>query len=241
MLDANGGDWKIQSRPNRVCHHAADPAGSPIPSVQMTNPHSQSTSISQGATDPNAQGSPAVVARRLIHKGRKFDFEMLTIHRPDGSHLEREIVRHPGAVVVVPLTDDGLIVLIRNFRISLSEKIWECCAGTLESGEDPAICAGRELIEETGYRAASIESIGWFYTTPGMTDERMHAFIAKGLTHIGQDLEDDESIEVETFPVAKVFDMIDRGELRDAKSMTALLVAHRRGMLSNMLQSNGVH
>ncbi len=166
---------------------------------------------------------------------------MLSVHRPDGSLLEREIVRHPGAVVVVPVTDDGRIVLIRNFRISLSEKIYECCAGTLEPGEDPAVCAGRELIEETGYRAATIEPLGWFYTTPGMTDERMHAFIAKGLTHVGQDLEDDESIEVETFPADKVFEMIDRGELRDGKSMTALLVAHRRGMLSTELESNGVH
>jgi ADP-ribose pyrophosphatase len=94
------------------------------------------------------------------------------------------------------------------------------------------VCAGRELIEETGYRAANIRSLGWFYTTPGLTDERMHAFAATGLVHVGQDLEDDETIDVEAVEPARVLGMIGSGEMRDAKSMLAVLLADRAGLLA---------
>jgi ADP-ribose pyrophosphatase len=149
--------------------------------------------------------------------------------------MEREIVRHPGAVVVVAVKGTGAaaeVVLIRNFRISVEQRLWECCAGTLEPGEDPAVCAGRELIEETGYRAGRIIAIGWFYTTPGLTDEKMYAFVATDLTHVGQDLEDDETIEVECVSAAEAIRMVERGDIRDGKSIAALLMAERRGLLS---------
>jgi ADP-ribose pyrophosphatase len=145
--------------------------------------------------------------------------------------VDREVVRHPGAVCIVPVLDDGRIVMIRNFRNAPEELVWEVCAGTLEKDEEPAACAGRELIEETGYKAATITGLGWFYTTPGLTDERMHAFIATGLTHVGQALEEDESIRVEPLPAARVLGMIDSGELRDGKSIAAILMAVRRGCI----------
>ena len=173
---------------------------------------------------------PRIIDRRTIHRGRKFDFDLLTVTQ-GGKQSTREVVRHPGAVVIVPMLDDGRLVLIRNFRVSLGERLWECCAGTIEPPEDPVVCASRELIEETGYRAATLTPLGWFYTTPGLTDERMHAYFATGLTHIGQDLEDDEAILVEAVPVAQAFEMIDSGELRDAKSMLAILLAERAGRL----------
>lgn len=158
---------------------------------------------------------------------------MVGVKRPCGSILEREIVRHPGAVVVVAVRDDGGLVLIRNFRISVEQRLLECCAGTLEAGEDPAVCAGRELIEETGYRAERIAPLGagWFYTTPGLTDEKMYAFVATGLTHVGQDLEDDESIEVEIVAADRAIRMVESGEIRDGKTVAALLLAERRGLL----------
>ncbi len=176
---------------------------------------------------------PTVIARRTIHRGRKFDFESLSVRRPTGQVQDREIVRHPGAVVVIPVLDDGRIVLIRNFRISVERRLWECCAGTLEPPEDPAVCAGRELIEETGYQAGRIDPLGWFYTTPGLTDEKMHAFVASRLVHVGQRLEDDESIEVVCVPRAETLGMIDRGEIRDGKTIAAILLAERRGMLAS--------
>lgn len=188
-----------------------------------------------------------ILTHRTIHHGRKFDFEMVRIERAGRKPIDREMVRHPGAVVVVPILPDGRIVLIRNTRWALSSKhadgtssgpevLWECCAGTIEKlpgggTEDPALCAPRELIEETGYRAGKLTSLGWFYTTPGMTDERMHAFAATDLVHVGQKLEEDESIQVESLTVARVWEMIDSGELRDAKSMLAIMLAARRGLL----------
>lgn len=182
-------------------------------------------------TESGSEQAPRVVSRRTIHKGRRFDFEIIAVRRPGGSVIEREVVRHSGAVVVVPVTDDGRLVLIRNHRVAVGETLWECCAGTLEAGEDPAVCAGRELAEETGYSAGRIESLGWFYTTPGLTDERMHAFLATDLRFVGQDLEDDETIDVELVSTARAMEMIDRGELRDGKSLVALLIAARRGLL----------
>ncbi len=169
--------------------------------------------------------------RRLIHKGRKFDFEMVNVRLPSGRTVEREVVRHPGAVLIVPVLADNRVVLIRNYRIALGDTLFECPAGTLEPPEPPETCASRELIEETGYRAATMIPLGWFYTTPGLTDEKMFAYVAKDLTSVGQDLQDDECITVSPVPVDTAFAMIDRGEIADAKSMLALLLARRRGLI----------
>jgi len=169
--------------------------------------------------------------RRLIHRGKKFDFESVRFVGRDGREIVREMVRHPGAVVVVPIFADGRVGLIRNRRFTVGRSLWELPAGTLEAGEPPAECARRELQEETGYDAGSIEPLGRFYTTPGMTDELMHAFAATSLTHVGRRLEEDEDIEVEPTPASEALALVDSGELMDAKSMLGLLLARRRGLL----------
>lgn len=189
---------------------------------------------------------PAVTERTTLHRGKKFDFEMLTVARPSGRVLQREIVRHPGAVVVVPVLSTGRskeVVLIRNYRIAVERPLVECCAGTIErertqsggfgKSEDPALCARRELIEETGYRAGKLSSLGpgWFYTTPGLTDEQMFAFLAEDLEHVGQKLEEDESIEVVRVPAHDAVRMAVDGTIRDAKSMLAILLAQQAGAL----------
>lgn len=181
----------------------------------------------------SASADPKVIGRHVIYSGRKFDFEQLIVRRPNGTTMQREVVRHPGAVVVVAILDNHSLVLIRNYRIAVGERLLECCAGTLEPPEPPRVCAKRELIEETGYRAAKITPLGagWFYTTPGLTNEKMYAFAATGLTHVGQKLEEDESIDVEIVPVAKALDMIATGKMRDAKSMLAIMLAERAGLL----------
>lgn len=177
---------------------------------------------------------PQVRERRLIHSGRKFDFVEVDLDAPGGRTITRQMVEHPGAVCVCAVleTDDGpAVVFIRNERFSVGETLLELCAGTLEAGEDPAACAGRELIEETGYEAREIVALGSFFTTPGMTNERMYAFCATGLTHVGQRLEEDEAIEVEIVPAARAMEMLDAGELADAKSIVTLVRAMRRGLL----------
>lgn len=173
-------------------------------------------------------------SRRLIHKGRKFDFEMVSVQRPSGRVIEREVVRHPGAVVIVPILPDGRVVAIRNYRIAVGQRLTEFPAGTLEPPESPATCAARELIEETGYEAATLAPLGWFHTTPGLTDEKMYAFAATSLKHIGQRLEEDEDIQVVTIATSEALAMLDQGATggwSDAKSMLALLLAERAGFL----------
>lgn len=191
---------------------------------------------------------PRIISERPIHRGSRFDFVTLTIQRPSGRTLDRDIVRHPGAVVVVPLLNQPgkgpCVVLIRNYRIAIGESLVECCAGTIERArkpeggfgiaEDPEHCARRELIEETGYQASVMRSLGWFYTTPGLTDEQMFAFVATGLTHVGQKLEEDETIEVDVVPVQEALGMIGDGRIRDAKSIVALTLAERGGYLRNV-------
>jgi 8-oxo-dGTP pyrophosphatase MutT (NUDIX family) len=207
-----------------------------------------------------------VIGRRTLVPGPKYTYDELTIRSAAGKQRTRTVVTHPGAVVVVPVLDDGRLVLIRNFRVALeSAGAWvlEFCAGTLDKpGEDPVACAGRELIEETGYSAgaggvipllqgetsggAGSSGSGWpsgagyFYTTPGLTSERMYPFVATRLTHVGQALEDDETIETVVMTPAEVWAVVDAAgggnggpsrTLMDAKSIVALTLATRRGFV----------
>lgn len=144
----------------------------------------------------------------------------------------REIVRHPGAVVILPLLEDGRVVMIRNHRIAVGGWVLELPAGTIERGEAAAACAARELEEETGRRAGELVELGSFLTTPGMTDELMHAFVALRCEETRASLDPDERIEVEVVTQRGAMGMLERGELRDAKSMLALLLAERAGLLS---------
>ncbi len=180
--------------------------------------------------------------RHLIHRGRKFDFEKVTFTNSSGRRVEREVVRHPGAVVILPIiraAEGDKVVMIRNERFALDRTLWELPAGTREQGEEPARTAARELIEETGHSAGRIESLGAFFTTPGMTDELMHAFVAEDLTVTRQKLEEDERIEPRVVPVDQVLHMLDQGELVDAKSMVTILVALRQGILTDRARARG--
>jgi len=175
------------------------------------------------------------VQRQLIHKGAKFSFERLTLAGTDGKPLTREVVRHPGAVVIVPILDTPQgpqIVFIKNWRIAIEDWLVELPAGTLEAGEDPAECAARELEEETGYTAATITPLGRFYTSPGLSDELMWAYAARGLKNVGQKLEPDERVVVHPVKADHVIGMITSGELVDGKSLAALLTAKEHGLLA---------
>lgn len=178
------------------------------------------------------------LSRELLHAGKKFSFERVRVRSSrSGAEFSREVVRHPGAVVILPLleTPDGpRVVMIRNWRLSLGRAILELPAGTIERGEAPAACAPRELIEETGYRAQHLAPLTSFLTTPGLTDELMHAFLATGLAPVGQAMEPDESMTVEPIALSgpgNVWDLIDRGEISDAKTLLTLLWARRARLL----------
>lgn len=140
-----------------------------------------------------------------------------------GQVRTREIVRHPGAVVIVPLLADGQVCLIRNFRIAARQTLIELPAGTLEPNEPPATTAERELIEETGYRAARIELLHAFYLSPGILDERMHLFLASELTLGETAREVGEEIENFVVPWDAAVAMIFDGQIQDAKTIVGLL------------------
>lgn len=177
-------------------------------------------------------GEPTIVQTRVLHAGRKYDYVELTV-RPTrgGMDYSKQVIRHPGAVVIVPVLDDGRVVLIRNYRVSVARFVVELPAGTLERGEAPEVCAGRELIEEGGYKAGELVALGWFFTSPGLTDEKMHVVGARGLVHVGQALEAYEDIEVVPSGLAEVLRWIDEGQIVDAKTIAALMLGFRKGFL----------
>ncbi len=170
--------------------------------------------------------------RTVLCPGKKFDFARVRFRDGAGRSVEREYVAHPGAVVIVPLLEGGRLVLIRNFRGAVGEWEWEFPAGTLDQpGEAASVCAGRELIEETGYGAERMTFVGSFLTSPGLSNELMRAFVGEGLGEVGQALEAGEMIEVVEMPIQEVWEMVARGAFRDGKSLAALLLASARGFV----------
>src|SRR5262245_35110469 len=159
----------------------------------------------------------------LLLQTKKFRVVRETVRTPSGKDKSREIVRHPGACVLVPILNDGLVCLIRNFRISVSATLIELPAGTLEPNEPPHVTAERELIEETGYRAAKIELLHAFYLSPGILDEKMHLYLATGLTEGATAREEGEEIENLVVPWEEAIAMVFRGEIKDAKTIVGLL------------------
>jgi ADP-ribose pyrophosphatase len=159
-----------------------------------------------------------------VYKGKIFNVAVERVTLPNGAVKDREVVRHPGAAAMVPLFDDGKVALIKQYRHATDQFLWEIPAGTLEEGEDAMTCARRELAEETGYEAEHLENLAEILPAPGYTDERIHIFLATGLTPAKQQLEDDEVLELRPTPFATAIEMIADGRIRDAKTITGLLL-----------------
>lgn len=155
--------------------------------------------------------------------GEKFRVERVRSTTPSGAKKTRDIVRHPGAVAVVPLLDDGQVCLIQNFRISVNEVLIELPAGTLEPGEEPLHCARRELAEETGYTAGHIEAFGSFFLSPGILDEKMHLFVARDLAAGLPHREVGEEISNLVVSYDEALSMVRDGRIHDAKTIVGLL------------------
>jgi ADP-ribose pyrophosphatase len=172
------------------------------------------------------------VAREIVHTGRRIRVGFDTVVGPDGTVIKRDVILHPGAVVILPVLDAGHVVMLRNHRWVVGETLWELPAGTLEPGEDLLAAAKRELLEETGYSADKWTSLGFLYASPGVMDEKLHLFVAEDLTPGKQDLEADEQIEPKVVRLDEAIRMCVAGVVKDAKTITALLLWERRPMES---------
>ncbi|MBP3957516.1 NUDIX hydrolase [Gemmata sp. G18] len=163
-----------------------------------------------------------------VHIGRRIRVEVNTLTTADGKTIRRDAIRHPGAVVILPILDAEHVVLLRNFRFVIGETLWEVPAGTVEPNEELEACARRELIEETGYQAAKWRSLGFMYASPGVMDEKLHLFVAEELTAGAARPEPDEQLEPVTVRLDEAIRMCLDGTIRDAKTITSLLLWERR-------------
>ncbi|MFG6461242.1 NUDIX domain-containing protein [Roseateles sp. DXS20W] len=188
---------------------------------------------------PASSGDTCAVAEaddhlveRLIEGEQVFQGHFLDVRRdrvtlPDGRTAHREYIRHPGAVMVVPLLDDGRLLMERQYRYPMGRVMLEFPAGKLDAGEAPLVCGQRELLEETGYRAAEWAYAGVLHNAIAYSDEGIHIYFARGLTRGEQQLDDGEFLELVTHTVDEVDRMAARGELTDAKTLIGLLWLQR--------------
>ena len=165
---------------------------------------------------------------REIYRGRTFDVDVDRVRLPNGKEMDVELVHHRGAAAVVPVLEDGTVLLVRQYRYATGGWLLEIPAGKIDGGEPPEACAARETEEETGYRAGKLEPLGWIWTTPGFADEKIWLYLATDLEPAEQGLEDDEVLSIETMPLEEAVEKAYRGEIEDAKSALALMRVGRR-------------
>lgn len=173
---------------------------------------------------------PGQISTRRGYTGRIINLDIDTVRFPDGSTGELEMVRHPGASAVVPFLSDPAgpdpqLLLIRQYRYAALDVLYEIPAGRLEANEAPELCAHRELQEETGCTAGTMEFLHTMYTTPGFTDEKIHLFLASDLTRGESATEADEFISTEVVSLAQALEMIRDGRIMDAKTALGILYA----------------
>jgi ADP-ribose pyrophosphatase len=163
----------------------------------------------------------------LAYQGRAFTVRCDTLRNPDGRETRFDIVEHVDSVIILPLEADGHLLFVRQYRHAVGLDLLELPAGTLEDGEVPEECAKRELREETGMAAGKLESLGGFYLAPGYSTEYMHVYVATELHNDPLESDADEFLTVERIPVANALLLCEQGEIPDAKTLAAILLARK--------------
>ena len=167
------------------------------------------------------------ISSRQVFDGVVVKLFVDEVELPNGQKSVREIVRHPGAVCIVPVDNDGNVIMVRQFRYAFGEVMLEIPAGKLEPGEEPLPAAMRELEEETGTVAGKIRHMGELYTTVAIFDEKIQMYLATDLTYKDAHPDSDEFLEVEKIPLDTLVDMVMRGEIKDSKTQIAILKADK--------------
>ncbi len=166
-----------------------------------------------------------MVKSETVYRGKILNLRVDQVELPNGKKAVREVVEHAGAVAVVPINEKREIIMVKQYRYPAGRVLLEVPAGKIEKGEDPALCAERELLEETGYRAGDMVLLYSFYTTPGFSDERMYLYLARGLTRMESSPDEDEFIRLHCVPMDAALEMVSRGEIMDAKSIIGILAS----------------
>jgi len=174
-----------------------------------------------------SMGKEKLIESKEIYDGRVVRLSVDRIVLPNGAETELEVIRHRGAAAVVPVDAERNVLLVRQYRYATGSWLLEIPAGKLDGGEPPETCATREVEEETGYRAGKLVPMGWIWTTPGFTDEKIWLYLATDLEQATQRLEDNEVLTVERRPLREAVAMALAGEIQDAKSVCGLLRAPR--------------
>lgn len=176
---------------------------------------------------PLGRELPQLLKQRLLFKGRKFNFEVNRLRLPNKAEGEWECIRHPGGALAVPVTPEGKLILVRQYRFAVQGRVLEFPAGTVEPNEEPQETIAREIEEETGYRAHKWEKLGEFFIAPGYSDEIIYAFLAKDLEKLEtpQKQDEDEDIETVFFTPEELEKAIFDGEPVDAKSISSFFLA----------------
>ena len=169
------------------------------------------------------RGTAKILSSEMVYQGKVFGVRRDEVLEPDGLRTTREVITHPGSVVVLPVLPDGRIVMVRQYRHATRQYLWELVAGRSEPEETPKQGAARELLEETGYRAKRFKIFLDVFPTPGFLEERMYLLLAEGLTAGEAQPEEDEKIEVRAFKLKELKQIIKSGRLRDAKSIAGIL------------------
>jgi ADP-ribose pyrophosphatase len=166
-----------------------------------------------------------LIKSEIILQGRAFKFRRDYLKTPDGRETRLEIIEHGGSVVLIPIDDDGNLLFVRQYRHAVGEDLLELPAGTRDGDEPFEECAAREIREETGMQAGKLQKVGEFYLAPGYSSEFMVVFLATGLKDNPLDADDDEFLQLEKIPLKKAIQMAEQGDIPDAKSLAALLLA----------------
>jgi ADP-ribose pyrophosphatase len=160
----------------------------------------------------------------IIYKGKKVSFQRDEVELQSGRKTQREFITHHGSAAIIPMLTDRQIILIKQYRYAVKNTLYEIPAGTMEAGETPVQCAHRELTEETGYTAKSLEKLIQFYPSPGISNELMYLFLAKDLEKVDKKPSSDETLEVVEAGIDDAIEMIRNGKIIDAKTICGILL-----------------